>query len=71
MTKVETPEKELPPQDPEEFGWDFHKGPLLFAAILTIIFYLLVFWLASTKAITDFSPLGLNSDETVELQEDL
>ncbi|MBU1625765.1 hypothetical protein KKB18_00170 [bacterium] len=23
-----------------EFGWKFHRGPILIAAILTIIFYL-------------------------------
>jgi hypothetical protein len=56
MAQTENAGKGLPAQDPEEFGWNFHKGPLLFAAILTVIFYLAVFWLASTKAETDRSP---------------
>jgi hypothetical protein len=40
-------ENGLPSDDKEEFGWDFHKGPLIVAVILTIIFYLVVFVLAT------------------------
>ena len=41
-------EKNRPSSDDnEEFGWNFHKGPLIVAAILAIIFYVVVFVLAS------------------------
>jgi hypothetical protein len=31
-------------QEPEAYGWDFHKGPLLIAFILTLIFYGFVYF---------------------------
>ena len=41
-------ENNTPPTDDEEqFGWDFHTGPLIVAVVLTIIFYVVVFLLAS------------------------
>jgi hypothetical protein len=30
--------------DPENYGWSFHKVPLLLAAIFTVVFYLVI-WL--------------------------
>lgn len=43
----QSPSREETP--PEEYGWDFHKVPLLIAAILTVIFYVIVYWLASLR----------------------
>lgn len=31
----------------EAYGWDFHKKPLMYAAILTALFYAFVFFYVS------------------------
>ncbi|MFH1738967.1 MAG: hypothetical protein ABIH23_08145 [bacterium] len=31
-------------EEPESYGWEFHKVPLLIAVILTGIFYLFVYF---------------------------
>ena len=31
-------------EEPEPYGWEFHKGPLLIAFILTVIFYAFVYF---------------------------
>jgi hypothetical protein len=33
----------------EEYGWEFHKIPLLIAVVLTVIFYVIVYWLSSMR----------------------
>lgn len=42
------PSEEIPQEtdqsEPEPFGWEFHKGPLLIALILTVVFYAFVFF---------------------------
>ena len=30
--------------EPEPYGWDFHKVPLLIALVLTVIFYAFVYF---------------------------
>ena len=43
---VQEPQAELGYPDEEEeglYGWKFHKGPLLAAVILTVVFYIFVF----------------------------
>lgn len=47
----EAEKHEAPPEEdfPEEYGWEFHKVPLLIAAILTVIFYVIVYWLSSLR----------------------
>ena len=35
-------EEEAPPY--ETYGWEFHKGPLLYAVILTVVFYAFIFF---------------------------
>ncbi len=36
-------QNEQPQEQYESYGWEFHKVPLLYAAILTAIFYAFVF----------------------------
>lgn len=31
-------------KEPEPYGWEFHKGPLAIALILTVIFYAFVYF---------------------------
>ena len=30
--------------EPEAYGWDFHKTPLIIAVVLTVIFYAFVYF---------------------------
>jgi len=30
-------------EQPNEFGWEFHRGPLLAAIVLTTVFYIAIF----------------------------
>ncbi|RJP21604.1 MAG: hypothetical protein C4527_23200 [Candidatus Omnitrophota bacterium] len=52
------PEKEQPFEENQEsespesyryeaYGWEFHKKPLLYALILTVLFYLFIFFYIS------------------------
>lgn len=35
----------------DEFGWEFHRGPIIAAIVITILFYILIFaYVAIDKA---------------------
>jgi len=49
MSEAEKRKTETTDEGKEEFGWEFHKIPLLIAAVLTVLFYVIVYWMASIR----------------------
>jgi hypothetical protein len=49
MSDAEKRDPKTTDEEKGEFGWEFHKIPLLIALVLTVLFYVIVYWLASVR----------------------